>query len=476
MLKTQLLSMHLIFWMILGFNIPTQAQQDVAKDIEFIYNWKSDSIPPTDFIGNTYNDVWGVVMNDREYAIIGSTMGTHFFDVTDPANAKEVAFVEGGYAGTEASHRDFHDYDGYLYAVCDQGIGESTLQIMDMRHLPFGFGVSIVYDSNELFTTTHNIFIDTAQAKLYACTPLTNDLIRHDLMVFSLENPRLPTLLGTYDYGDYVHDVYVRNDTAYLNVGNYGLVIADFADTDNYKELGKIDEYSAFRQGYNHSGWLTDDGNYYVFADETHGYDVKIVDVSDLSDMKIISTLNSGVDENSMAHNIMIKEDLLYISYYHDGLQIFDISDPYEPKNVGFYDTYLSLDHDFYKGAWGIYCYLPSGNLLVSDMSEGLFIFDAAADGENITTTPQPLAISSSNITAFPTLFESAITVEAQVAPTTIVNAKIYDVEGQIHLVEKLPANNNQWTIEMTKDLPAGTYFLELTTDDKSNVIRLVKE
>ena len=37
-------------------------------------------------------------------------------------------------------------------------------------------------------------------------------------------------------------------------------------------------------QGYNHSGWLSDDGQYYYLGDETT-IDIKIVDVSDLSNM-----------------------------------------------------------------------------------------------------------------------------------------------------------------------------------------------
>ena len=75
--------------------------------------------------------------------------------------------------------------------------------------------------------------------------------------------------------------------------------------------------------------------------DENHGYDVKILDVSDFNNITEISIFNSGTNPQCMkAHNGIIKGNLLYISYYHDGLRIFDISDPYNPNQIIYYDTY----------------------------------------------------------------------------------------------------------------------------------------
>ena len=110
--------------------------------------------------------------------------------------------------------------------------------------------------------------------------------------------------------------------------------------------------------------------------DENHGYDVKILDVSDLSNISVTSTFNSGVSENSMAHNGIIKGDLAFIPYYHDGLRVFNISDPSNPIQIWEYDTYIPNNHISYKGAWGVYPYLPSGNIIVSDMQTGLYIIE----------------------------------------------------------------------------------------------------
>ena len=56
-------------------------------------------------------------------------MGTHIFKIENK-QLSEIDFVEGKYAGYQAIHRDYHDFNGYLYAVCDENL--SSLQIMDL--------------------------------------------------------------------------------------------------------------------------------------------------------------------------------------------------------------------------------------------------------------------------------------------------------------------------------------------------------
>ena len=57
-------------------------------------------------------------------------------------------------------------------------------------------------------------------------------------------------------------------------------------------------------------------------------------------------------------------------------LRVFDISDPSNPIQVCNYDTYSPASYNSYKGAWGVYPYLPSGNIIVSDMQSGLYILE----------------------------------------------------------------------------------------------------
>ena len=377
----------------------TQATAQNPDEATLVYNWQDSTLIPSIYFGNRYNEVWGFVRNGREYAVMGSERGTHIFDLSNRSNIHESHFVPAPFTGEYVVHRDYHDYNGYLYIVCDEGGGISTLQIVALHDLPNS--VQMVYDSNDLFDRSHNIFIDTATAKMYACIPKHTDGTKNGLEVYSLQSPEQPQLIGVYDNVD-VHDLYVRNDTAYLNAGNDGLWVLDFADAANPVLLGSLTQYVTHGQGYNHSGWLSDDGQYYVFADETHGIQMKVCDVSDLSDINVVSTFWSDVDVESIAHNLIIRDDFVYVAHYHDGLQIFDISDPYNPTLAAEYDTYSPTDHYDYRGAWGVYPFLPSGLILVSDMQYGLYVLDVGLEPEDpLVVAEKPN--SSGHVSIYPT-------------------------------------------------------------------------
>jgi choice-of-anchor B domain-containing protein len=408
-----------------------------------LYHWQDTTLVGSWTYDNTYNECWGLVVNNREIAIIGSTAGTHFFDVTNTSTATEVAFVAGAYTGGGVIHRDYHDFNGYLYVVCDEG-SSSTLQIIDISNLPNS--VNTVYDSNTLFTKAHNIFIDTATAKLYACASNTA------MDIYSLNDPVNPILLYSYTNVGHVHDAYVRNDTAYLNCGYDGFRVVDFHYLDLPGSMGPVELASLTSYpdaGYNHSGWLNDDGTLYIMQDENHGYDVKILDVSDLSNISVLANFNSGVDPQSMAHNGIIKGDLVYIPYYHDGLRVFDISDPYNPTQTWEYDTYAPNSHASYKGAWGVYPNLPSGNIIVSDMQTGLYVFQCE--------TPTSIIENKLNTKAFPNPATSQFTLLNTHAETLT----LYNTLGVKVKEQKLNANQN--TI-YKGNLANGLYFYRLNS------------
>ncbi len=426
----------ILFLLIFFLRIDLYSQQNT----NLLFHWEDTTLVGSNAYNNTYNEIWGLNINGSEIAVIGSTAGTHFFDVTNPQNSSEVAFVAGAYTGPGVIHRDYHDFDGYLYIVCDEG-SPSTLQIVDISNLPTS--VNIVYDSNNLLNKVHNIFIDTATAKLYACA--TGEAME----VFSLTNPDNPTLIYTYNDVGHVHDAYVKNDTAFLNCGNDGLRIMDFTMVNNSGDTPvELASYTSYPDaGYNHSGWLTDDGTIYAMQDENHGYDVKMLDVSDYSNISVLATFNSGVDPNSMAHNGIIKDDLLYIAYYHDGLRVFDISNPSNPVQVNYYDTYLPNNHNSYKGAWGVYPYLNSGNILVSDMQTGLYVFE-------LTTSPTEIKEEKKPSYIYPNPITSNFIINNLYADLII----IHDVFGRVVRTEKLNKNINIFNRNNIKD---GLYLIE---------------
>tara|TARA_Y100000589_G_scaffold312212_1_gene332366 strand:- start:2964 stop:3686 length:723 start_codon:yes stop_codon:yes gene_type:complete len=220
---------------------------------------------------------------------------------------------------------------------------------------------------------------------------------------------------------------------------------------DSPNELASFTSYPD--AGYNHSGWLSDDGNIYAMQDENHGYDVKILDVSDYSNINVLSTFSSDVDPNSMAHNGIIKGNLLYVAYYHDGLRVFDISNPSNPTQVNYYDTYLPNDHISYRGAWGVYPYLESGNILLSDMQTGLYVFELSNTSTDITNV-------GSSISIYPNPISNSFTIKNEAANLL----EVYDVFGRMILRKNLKKNIN--TIERN-NLKNGLYFFKFLNNDQ---------
>lgn len=429
-----------------------------GMNMDSLFNWTDPMLVPSSAHFNTYNEIWGYAKDGREYAIIGTTAGTHIFDVTDPALSEEVEFFEGAFVGPQVVHRDYHDHDDYLYSVCDEG--PSSLQINDLRFLPDS--VPIVYDSNQLFSRSHNIFIDTASARMYVCGGSVQ------FAVYSLENPTDPTLLvsGPIDVPfwstiGYVHDVYVRGDTAYLNAETRGVFIVDFSDLNNITMIGSLDNYP--QPGYNHSGWLMPNAPYYAFADETHGTDLKIVDVSDMSDLEVTDTIGSNIDQNSIVHNLIYTDEYLFVSHYFDGVYVFETSDPAKPTLAAYFDT-SDEPHQagWYRGCWGVYPFLPSGNILASDMQSGLWVL----------SPPQPNSVSEigneiARFTVYPNPATDALTIPSdyQNATFEIINTRGQILHSGILLGSRLDVSN----------INAGLYLLRITSESGVAVSRFLK-
>lgn len=352
-------------------------------------NWHDDSLVPTTAYNNRYNEVWGIAMNGKEYGIIGSTEAIHIIDISEPATPQELFRIPGASAGSHLIHRDFKTYKGYLYCVADEG-STSTLQIVDLNNLPAS--APQVYSSNEFITRAHNIFIDTSQSRLYAVGG------GFSVKVLDISIPTQPALLATYPNANLnlpgAHDAYVKDNIGFINGGWDGtLWVIDFTNATNPQVLGTLNDYP--EQGYNHSGWISDDGQYYFMCDETHGAGVKVVDISDFNDMEVVAIMQPDIWSDEIPHNCNYRDGLLYLSYYYDGLQVFEVSDPLSPTRVAYYDTAPLPNAPSYAGAWGIYSLLPSGNILISDMQEGFFVFEALGEILDLSLHPSQTQFES---------------------------------------------------------------------------------
>jgi|GEM_PF-816563 len=340
-----------------------------ALNMQKLYQYDDNTLPVKS--GLNYNDCWGYVdASGREYGIMGSLEKVFFFNVTDPNNVQLITSIKPT-PTSNSLWRDFKTYGNYAYATADEG--SEGLVVFNLSGLPNS--VSMV-NYTTVFQRAHNLYIDEKNGKMYiaGANTRTNGVIVYDLTA----NPANPTLCASVVLpGSYVHDLHVVNNRAYCNHGNNGMYIYNIANCAAPVELGRINAYPT--AGYNHSGWLSPDTTFYAMADETHGSPIKWVNVSNPANIQITDEFNSALLGNlspgSIVHNPFILGKKVFNAYYHDGVQVFDATNPNDVVKIAYYDTQTSnTNYSGYFGAWGVYPYLPSGRIIASDINNGFFL------------------------------------------------------------------------------------------------------
>lgn len=347
------------------------------NNLTLLDNWHQDSIVSNSSLVR-YSGCWGFEWKENQYSVIGSTEGTHVFQI-DNNKLRPIGFIKGKFSSSLVSHREFKTYKNYLYSICDEGY--SSLQIIDLNYLPDS--VSLV---NSLylppFGRAHNLFIDTSNALLYLCkvTSYLDSMLLNPapMRVFSLVNPETPLLLweGPNDIAE-VHDIHVRDNEAILNCGFDGIRIYNFTNPSNPIFTQSIEFYND--QGYNHQGFLSPDKKTYVFADENIGMRIKKYHRHNNGSYLFESLFGTKNYQQRTPHNIQCDNSFVYVAYYNEGLRIFDMRTS-PPQEIAFYNTYqpiISENTSFtMNGAWGVYKFRDSPHIIVSDRQNGLFLIE----------------------------------------------------------------------------------------------------
>ena len=294
---------------------------------------------------------------------------------------------------------------------------------------------------------------------MYSCISDGDSLDFAPLRLFDISDPTNPTVISDFSNIDgfifsQVHDTYVRDDLAYLNLGPSGFMVADFSDPSAPVSMGSLRPSDYLQSGYNHSGWLSEDGSTYFMADEDHGMDLKVLDVTALPDLTVVDTIDAGNESRfSIPHNQIVHGDYLYGSYYYDGLQVWDISDRNNIQRIMHYPTSQIEPRQRFEGAWGVYPFLPSGNILVSDMQEGLFVIE---DVGLLSSTEDEL-VSTPDWTMSPNPSQGLFRIDAgfSLHDTEI---RIHDLNGR--LIQSFDGQQQALT------LPAGQYKVSVISPD----------
>lgn len=309
-----------------------------------------DSGPP----GESYMDVWGYTAPDgTELAILCAASTTLFVDVTNPALPRLVLAASSALS----THRDARTHGEYAYVVNETSGGLEIFDLTDPRR-PQQLG-----SWNESFDSAHNLGIYDGFAYIAGSKKNQFDA---GMRILDLSDPIHPVDVGTYRE-HYVHDVFVRDDIGYLStIRAGGITVVDLSDKSNPIEIARIPAGSA-----THNAWLTEDGSYLLTTHEVLGGNIRFWDVTDLQNPRRVAEWSAAPD--ATVHNVFVHGDSAYASYYAEGIQVLDISEPTMPERVAFLDTRPGVTSGL-EGVWGIYPYAASGNVYFSDMQLGLYV------------------------------------------------------------------------------------------------------
>ncbi len=331
------------------------------------------------------NDCWGYVTpQGKEIAIIGLQTGTGFVDITDPMNPQ----IIGAYAGPSSLWRDIKVIGAYAYVVTEGG---NHIQKFGLANADSGSIQNLGYSTYSGSSASHNIVANPDSGYIYRVGGGNNMGLRaYGVGVNGAPGSATSPSQQAVQTDFYVHDAqvvtyttgpYAGREIAFLCSG-YGNGDSDTKvriwDVTNKANMFEISSAQHPGRRYCHQGWLSEDRKYFYVNDEldegrtvatttTHIYNVE-----DLENPFWVKGWTNG--NTSRDHNLYVKGNYIYASNYRSGLRIYNISDPENPAEVAWIDTYPADDTTGYDGSWSNYPFFPSGTVIISDIQQGLVV------------------------------------------------------------------------------------------------------
>ena len=331
--------------------------------------------------GQTLANICGFAKNGREYALLGGSKGLIIMDVTNPDAPKQIVQIPG----IDNLWKEIKTYKNIAYVTTEGGGG---LQIIDLSGLPDTAvtaynAYNYVGDStlNKIDTAIvgkmrafHALHVDTTKGFVYLFGG-NSSVSNGGALVLDLNtDPYRPKYAGRFNINtnyrsNYIHDGYVDNDTLFAAMVYNGTFNAiDFKNKLAPVVLASQQTPTAFT----HNVWLTPNRKTLLTTDENTGSFLASYDVSNLSSIKLLDKVQN-LSTGSIVHNthILPNGNFAITSWYKDGVNIVDITRPQNLIVVGNYDTYPQGVGTGFNGCWGVYPFLPSGNLMVTNLDNG---------------------------------------------------------------------------------------------------------
>lgn len=312
------------------------------------------------------NDVCGWVAPDgKEYALVGLNTGVSIVDINSDT-IHEVAFAPG----QNNTWRDINTFGHYAYVSSEAHIG---LLIINLQYLPdsiqYHSWFGVCPDEPQQFNKAHSLYIDENGILYLNGSNLNNGGC---VLVDVKSDPENPVCIG-YSAPVYSHDCIARDSILYSAEIYPGYAsIYDVHDPQHVTILGQVKTPHEFT----HNISLSTDGNYMFTTDERANSYTTSYDIRDKGNIIELDRFRQAAVEGhgAIVHNVFTWQDWLVLAYYSSGTLIVDASRPDNLIEVGNFDSFIGADGN-YEGVWGAYVDLPSGKILASDRTSGLFVF-----------------------------------------------------------------------------------------------------
>ena len=355
---------------------------------------------------------------DGNIAVVAgySTRGAYIFDISNPDApvlkahynpGDNLQLLEAVVVGNRAYFGVGGTFANASASNPSTGAGDGV-HIVDISNpaSPVLLGKANATTAPGAYNTIHEMVVDGNY--LYENS---NQTANRDLKIINISNPAQPRLVRTLTTNNngWVHAFFIRAGKMYTS-GFNGNGLTEIYDITNIETLAPRLLGQVASGGASHSSWTSEDGNYLYVCREFQGGDLRVYDIRNLAQpalVKVITAADLGIN-GITPHNPVVKGNLLFIAWYQAGTQVFDLSNPADPKRVGQYDSFapafvkaeadkeidlLGLNPDdvvcgvemssgralpaSYDGNWTSYPLLGLDRVLVSDMNSGLYILDA---------------------------------------------------------------------------------------------------
>jgi hypothetical protein len=319
--------------------------------------------------GSNQQFLEAIVIGNRGYFGSGNGGGVHIVDLTNPASPSLLGTVNSS-----------------------QGNGHNSIHEM----------VVIQQNGQSILVENFNGF--------------SNKIIKF----INVTNPASPVFIRDLNPTEaiWVHAMHFRGNRMFTsgwgsssNRGRTEIYDVSNVATQAPTLLGFIEDQTTTTAGNSmHSSWSSEDGNYLYSCRETSNGsgDVRAYDITNPAQPLLVKSIGmNALGLNAVTpHNPVVFGNYLYVAWYQAGLQVFDISNPSDPKRVGQYDTFQpvfappleeklnamaaepwdmicgsenlqNLLPTSYDGNWAVFPLLGQDKVLLGDLANGLIVVDA---------------------------------------------------------------------------------------------------